>query len=241
MSHLKRLGVPTINGYDAFSVEISKVTQLALLATLGLRGPRTRVINRAELAPLAAEGLTFPVLIKPNVGGSGGGIRSFEHPADLESAAGDGSLDLGMDHTALIQEVLPAEGGHIVRVEVLDGEFLYAIRVYPKPGSGFNLCPADICQERSEEIAGVATDLCPAEPAEKSGLKIEAYRPPERVIREVLSIARAARLDLGVSSIWSMSGTAKSTTMTSTLCRTSSPMHPQSWASILSNNWQTTS
>ncbi len=68
-----------------------------------------------------------------------------------------------------MQEVLPARGGHIVRVEVLDGEFLYAIRVYPKAGAGFNLCPADICQETPAE--GRASAL----PAKESRSK--GYRP----------------------------------------------------------------
>src|SRR6185436_156024 len=46
LARLERHGVPTVNGYDAFSLETSKVEQLALLADLGLRAPRTRIINR---------------------------------------------------------------------------------------------------------------------------------------------------------------------------------------------------
>jgi hypothetical protein len=193
LAHLKELGAPTINGYDAFAVEISKVAQLGILRRLGLRHPRARVINDPALALEAAEGLTFPVLIKPNIGGSGAGIRRFDTTEQLEAALHEGSLSLGIDHTALVQEWLPAEGEHIVRVEVLGGEFLYAIRVYPKPG-GFNLCPADICQEPSSLGA---EDLCPADAVPALRLRVEACRPPERVIREVLSIARAAHLDVG--------------------------------------------
>jgi hypothetical protein len=81
------------------------------------------------------------LLVKPNVGGSGAGIRSFERPEELERA----DLDFGLDGTGLVQEQLPAEGEFIVRVEILDGEFLYAIRILLVPGS-FNLCPADYCK-----------------------------------------------------------------------------------------------
>jgi hypothetical protein len=130
------------------------------------------------------------VLVKPNVGGSGAGIRSFDSPAELEAAARDGSLDLGIDGTALVQERLTPRGGYIVRVEVLNGAFLYAIRVFPK--ADFNLCPADICQEEAP-----APNLCPAEGASKQGLRIEPHQPPERVVREALAIAVAAHLDLG--------------------------------------------
>lgn len=190
LAQLELHGVPTVNGYEAFSLETSKVAQLALLAKLGLRAPRTRIINRADLALEAAEDLRFPILIKPDVGGSGAGIRRFETREDLREAVARNDIELGLDHTGLVQEALPAKDGHIVRVEVLDGRFLYAIKIYPKSGAGFNLCPADICQ------APPAGELCPAE-APKLGLRIEGYRPPERVIQEVLTIARAGRLDLG--------------------------------------------
>jgi hypothetical protein len=198
LARLALHGVPTVNGFDAFSLETSKVAQLALVASLGLRAPRTRIINRPELAPEAAEGLRFPVLVKPNVGGSGAGIRRFETPDELRAAAGSGEIELGLDHTGLVQEALPPAGGHIVRVEVLDGRFLYAIKIYPRSDAGFNLCPADICQAPDDAAnpGAAATELCPVQ-APKQGLRIESFRPPERVIQEVLSIARAGRLDLG--------------------------------------------
>jgi hypothetical protein len=198
LARLQRHGVPTVNGYDAFSLETSKVEQLALLADLGLRAPRTRIINKPELALEAADGLRFPLLIKPNVGGSGAGIRRFENAAELREAIARNEFDLGIDHTGLVQEALPAKDGHIVRVEVLDGRFLYAIKIYPRTGAGFNLCPADICQAPNGDAkpAPAGAEACPAE-APKLGLRIEGYRPPERVIQEVLAIARAGRLDLG--------------------------------------------
>ena len=51
-----------------------------------------------------------------------------------------------MDDTALVQEFVPADGGHITRLEILQHELLYAIRITPPKDHGFNLCPADICQ-----------------------------------------------------------------------------------------------
>jgi len=188
LRYLDEAGVETINGTDAFALETSKVSQLLLLRRLGLRAPRTRVINHASQAAGAADGLAFPVAVKPNIGGSGAGIQRFDRPEDLAAAAARGTLDLGIDRTALVQEFLPARDGHIVRVEVLDGRVLYAIKVFPKPGA-FNLCPADICQTEAE--AG----LCPAD-LPKVALRVEACTPPAQVCRDVLTIARRARLDL---------------------------------------------
>ncbi|PYY15606.1 MAG: hypothetical protein DMG60_17140, partial [Acidobacteria bacterium] len=70
LEHLERLGTRVINGARGFRYEISKASQLSLLHSLGLPYPRARVINHPQEAPAAAEGFRFPVIVKPNVGGS---------------------------------------------------------------------------------------------------------------------------------------------------------------------------
>jgi hypothetical protein len=145
LAYLRDLGTPVVNGYDAFTLETSKALQLLLLERLGLPYPRARVVNHPSQLARAAEGLQFPVIVKPNVGGSGALMQRFDHPAELRAAVAQGGLDFGIDHTALVQEYLAPQDGGIVRVEVLNGEYLYAIKIFAS-GEGFNLCPADICQ-----------------------------------------------------------------------------------------------
>jgi hypothetical protein len=193
LAHLERSGVRVINGSAAWRTEISKAHQLTLLEDLGLPYPRARVINDPARAPRAAAGLRFPVLVKPNIGGSGAGIRRFDSPDDLARAAGSATLELGLDGTALVQEFIPPAAGRIVRVEVLDGRFLYAIRVYTA-GDGFNLCPADICQ--AADGAELERSACPAD-APRNGLRVEAYDPPAEVVRAVARITAAAGIEVG--------------------------------------------
>lgn len=190
LRHLEIQGVPVVNGADVFALELSKTAQISLLARLGLPHPRTVVINNPAQAMTAAEALTFPILVKPNIGGSGARIQRYETPDDLLAAVAAGRLDLGIDQVALLQEFHPPAGDFIVRVEVLDGRFLYAIKVFPNPDAGFNLCPADICQDPAE------LDLCPVD-LPKTNVRVEGTMPPEPVTLEVLRLARAARLDLG--------------------------------------------
>src|SRR3954470_8594287 len=116
LAHVERLGVPVVNGRQAFTVETSKALQLTLLESLGLPYPRARVINHASKAAAAAEGLRFPVVVKANVGGSGAGIVRFDILDDLARAPAEGRLNLGVDHTALVQEFIPARDGCIMRV-----------------------------------------------------------------------------------------------------------------------------
>jgi glutathione synthase/RimK-type ligase-like ATP-grasp enzyme len=184
LAHLEQVGVPVINGLAAWDNEISKARQLDLFRRAGVAYPRARVINHPSLAAEAARGLRFPVVVKPNIGGSGAGIVRFDTPEQLAAA----DLDLGFDQVALVQEFVPARGGTITRIEVLDGEFLYAIRIHTDFTS-FNLCPADICRT---EDAGA----CPAE-GPKRGLKVERVDPPRQAIEGALRLARLARLDVG--------------------------------------------
>jgi hypothetical protein len=193
LAHLERLGVPVVNGHAAFTYETSKALQLTLLESLGLPYPRARVINHAARAPAAAEGLRFPVVVKANVGGSGAGIVRFDRPDDLARAAAEERINLGVDHTALVQEFVPARGGHITRVETLGGKYLYAIKVFTA-GDTFNLCPADACQRT--DGAELVRSACPVGAPDR-GLKVEGFRPPDRVIEAVESIAQQAGIDVG--------------------------------------------
>ncbi len=130
----------------AFRSELSKAAQLSMLEALGLGYPKARVIHRASQASAAAEGLRLPVVVKPNIGGSGSGVVKFQTKEHLaEAAATENGLMLGMDSTALVQEFIPARGSYIVRVEVLNGKYLYAIKIHIT-GETFDLCPADICK-----------------------------------------------------------------------------------------------
>jgi biotin carboxylase len=136
------------------------------------------VIHHPRQAAHAAQGLSFPVLVKPNVGGSGSGILKLDSMEELGLAAQTGALDLGIDHTALVQEHLQAKGGYIVRVEILNGEYLYALRL-PVSEESFNYCPADGCNIDNPDLA------------------VEHHTPPDQMIAEVKEILAASRADLG--------------------------------------------
>ena len=98
------------------------------------------------MAPRAARGLRFPVLVKANIGGSGAGIERFDTRSITREGRRRGTIDLGIDNVALVQEQAPLTRRRTSRASKCSGgKFLYAINVYPDVGS-FNLCPADVCQ-----------------------------------------------------------------------------------------------
>jgi hypothetical protein len=185
-------GLRVINGSQAYRYELSKALQLSLLRSLGIQFPKSRVIHDPKDAVAASGGLRFPIVVKPNVGGSGAGVVRFDSVEALADAAHASLFDLGYDQVGLVQEFVPARGGHITRVETLNGKYLYAINVHLS-GETFDLCPADICQTaRGESLE----NACVVEAA-KSGLKVEGYTPPSEVVRAVEQIVQAARIDVG--------------------------------------------
>ena len=184
LEHFAATGVPVINGVAAYRFEKSKALQLELFERSGLPYPRAIVVNHREQLLKATEGLAFPVVVKPNVGGSGAGIVRFDTREQLAAAA---DLDFGPDGTALVQEYLEAEGGAIVRVEVLDGRCLYAIRIVR--GADFNLCPADVCRVPGPDGAAG----CPATP----GLDVRRIEAPAAAVAGAIALTRAASIDVG--------------------------------------------
>ncbi len=193
LAHLESVGTRVINGSKAFRHELSKALQVSLLRSLELPFPKSRVIHAPEQASAAARDLRFPVVVKPNIGGSGAGVVRFDRPEDLQRAVDRQQLALGFDHVGLLQEFIPARGGFITRVETLNGRYLYGIRVHLS-GQTFDLCPADICQTTSGQ--DLTAPGCVVE-ASKAGLRVEGYEPPAEVVRAVESIAQAAGIDVG--------------------------------------------
>ena len=194
LRHLDRIGVPTVNGLAAYQMDTSKALQLEVFEELGVPYPRTRLANSGAAIVAAAEGLRFPILVKANIGGSGAGIERFEDAAALAAAAEQGTFDFGVDGVVLVQEMAPMRAGHITRVEVLGGHFLYAIDVFPAPDSMFNLCPADVCQ--TTDGRALSRSACALD-APKTGMRVQRADPPREIIAEVERIARRVGLDVG--------------------------------------------
>jgi biotin carboxylase len=190
LAHYEAQGVPVINPVRAYRFEKSKALQLGLFERLGVRYPRAVVVNHRDQILKALDRIAFPLVVKPNVGGSGAGIVRFDTLDELR--AGLDTLHFGPDATALVQEYIEAAEGAIVRVEVLDGRALYAIRIVREVARDFNLCPADICQVPS------ATDALAACPVEtKPTMTVTRHEAPRETAETAERLTREAGIDVG--------------------------------------------
>lgn len=176
LDHWRRSGAHVINGADVMAIDASKARQLALIASLGLAIPETRVVHRVKDVEAAAAAMVFPLIVKTNVGGAGAGIVKYDNMAQLIRAVDTGALPRSVDGVLLVQDYVPARDGKIIRIETLDRKFLYAIEI---SGAGaFDLCPADAC------IIG-------------SGITMTAVEPDQGLIDAAERIAEEMRLDVG--------------------------------------------
>jgi hypothetical protein len=138
-------GRRVVNGPRALDLEISKARQYAALEASGIRTPRTvLVLGTERLVPAAHEHFAGgPVILKPNRGGKGLGVRLFHTEAALSTYLDSADYEAPVDGLHLLQQYIRAPQPFITRCEFVGGRFLYAVEV--DTSDGFELCPADIC------------------------------------------------------------------------------------------------
>jgi len=164
MRSLETAGARVLNGSRAFSLELSKSAQAALMERLGIPHPRTLAFNDVQAA-LAKWGEAWPALLKPEQGGSGARMFLLRSGEELARLLEEQPELWAPDNLLMLQEyfdVDPARG--IVRMEFLGGELLYAMRVVSH--GAFNLCPSEVCNPEGGEGYCAIPDAPPAPPVE---------------------------------------------------------------------------
>lgn len=147
LAWLTRYGRRVVNGPSALDLEVSKVRQYAALEKAGLTVPRTVMVQDSHEALLAAARRHFapgPLILKPNRGGKGLGVRLFASVEALAAYLAEAPADEApVDGIWLLQDYIRAPRPVITRAEFVGGRFVYAVEV--DTTAGFELCPADVC------------------------------------------------------------------------------------------------
>src|SRR5262249_10777853 len=167
MRALETRGVRVLNGSAAFALELSKTAQAALLRELDIPAPRSWTFNDVSALHERAAEIPFPVLLKPEQGGSGARIVLVDCCAQLEALRAAQPDYWLPDTLLLLQESIasdPARG--IGRMEFLGGELPYAMRVISH--GRFNLCPSPVCnpEDGGDGVCEVPVEQVAAPPAE---------------------------------------------------------------------------
>jgi hypothetical protein len=146
---LEAHGRRVVHGRRVLELEVSKAHQLTTLRAAGFDVPRTIAVAGQAGLPGAARKLAVPFISKPNQGGRGIAVRRFDSHDDYLAYLHSARYEPPVDGITLLQEYLRPARPQITRVEVVGGEFIYAITADTARG-GFQLCPADACAVGSE-------------------------------------------------------------------------------------------
>src|SRR5580693_2761508 len=183
-------GAKVLNGSRAFSLELSKSMQAALMKRLNIPRPRTLAFNDVDSA--VASWSAWPALLKPEQGGSGARMYLVGSPDEFVRLLRD-RPDLWLpDNLLTLQEyfqVAPSQG--IVRMEFLGGRLLYAMRVVSH--GSFNLCPSEVCNPETGESQCEVSEAKPSIPVE--------FHPypevPAAAVDAGMRLMEAGQLDVG--------------------------------------------
>lgn len=139
------------NGTKSNELEFSKSAQISLLASIGAKHPKTIVFNNFD-ALKTRNDLRFPMILKPEQGGSGARMFLLNNMVELENLLNLQPEIWEPDNLLLLQEKLDYnhEFG-IVRLEFVGKKFLYAMRVVTQ--GKFNLCPSVVCNPEDGNVS----------------------------------------------------------------------------------------
>jgi glutathione synthase/RimK-type ligase-like ATP-grasp enzyme len=144
LSWLEAHGRRVVNGRRVVELEMSKVDQLTALRAAGFDVPRTiAVVGDPGRARREARRLPLPFVSKDNQGGKGLGVRRFDTYEAFDAYLSEDDFRPPVDHTLLLQDYVEPAEPFITRLEVVGGEFLYALAA--DTSQGLELCPADVC------------------------------------------------------------------------------------------------
>ncbi|MFC0389570.1 ATP-grasp domain-containing protein [Muricoccus vinaceus] len=191
LAWLERYGRRVVNGPRALDLEISKARQYAALEAAGIAVPAT-VVVRGEAGDVVDAARrrfgTGPLILKPNRGGKGLGVRLFADSDALAAFMADAPADeQPADGLWLLQDYVRSARPFITRAEFVGGRFLYAVEV--DTSSGFELCPADVCEVPAPSAA-IGDAACPVGTS-----AAPAPGPRFRVIPEGIEAAQRERLE----------------------------------------------
>jgi hypothetical protein len=158
LSWLEAHGRRVVNGRRVLELEMSKADQLTALRAAGIEVPRTvAVVGREDLLDAAGK-FAVPFIVKHNQGGKGLGVRRFDSVAQLADYLDSTAYEPPVDGITLVQQYIRAAAPFITRVEIVGGEFVYALTADTARG-GFELCPADACAVPAQSLFALRADF----------------------------------------------------------------------------------
>jgi ribosomal protein S6--L-glutamate ligase len=136
VSQLELMGIPVLNGAYGIAASRNKMRSLQLLAAAGVRVPRTVMAsNPSGLKEMVKLVGGVPVLVKLLSANEKSGVMLCESLESLEAAL---EAILGLGQNIVVQQYVRGTKGQDLRVIVVAGEVVAAMRRSPPPAGRFS-------------------------------------------------------------------------------------------------------
>jgi glutathione synthase/RimK-type ligase-like ATP-grasp enzyme len=157
-----------INGSTAIEILTSRVRQVSLFASVGVKYPKTIFANSLDALVRQLPSLRFPILIKEESHASRKPTLKFNSVNDFIDSIFSEQLVPGHD-LLVVQEYLEPQTDHIIRVDVLNGLAISSRKIHTL----------------RDPAADWALEL-----------KAEPIEPSQEVLRSIEQVVRAGKIDL---------------------------------------------
>ena len=154
LRHLEQLGVPVINSSWAIEATKDKLYAAQVFAQRGIATPKTILVKSPVSPSLVAREIGFPAVVKIMAGSYGKGVYKVETKSHFQDFI-EFAHGIKSDEAIIVQEYVGTRPGEDLRVFVVGGQALGAMRRKSRDGS----FKANITRGGEGEAYPLTTDL----------------------------------------------------------------------------------
>jgi len=154
LRHLEQLGVPVINSSWAIEATKDKLYAAQVFAQKGIDTPKTILVKSPVSPSLVAREIGFPAVVKIMAGSYGKGVYKVETKSHFQDFI-EFAHGIKSDEAIIVQEYVGTRPGEDLRVFVVGGQALGAMRRKSRDGS----FKANITRGGEGEAYPLTTDL----------------------------------------------------------------------------------
>lgn len=174
LRHLERLGVPMVNSSSSIEATKDKLYAHQIFAEQGIATPKTLLVKHPINANLVEKEIGFPAVVKIMAGSYGKGVYQVTSKSRFVDFI-DFAHGINTDEAIIVQEYIDTHPGEDLRVFVVGGKVLGAMKRSAKDGSfkaNISRGGEGVAYELTPQIEKIALKVCKSLELEVAGVDL---------------------------------------------------------------------
>lgn len=174
LRHLERLGVPMVNSSSSIEATKDKLYAHQIFAEQGIPTPKTLLVKHPINANLVEREIGFPAVVKIMAGSYGKGVYQVTSKSRFVDFI-DFAHGINTDEAIIVQEYIDTHPGEDLRVFVVGGKVLGAMKRSAKDGSfkaNISRGGEGVAYELTPQIEKIALKVCKSLELEVAGVDL---------------------------------------------------------------------